>query len=97
MAILDYYHKELKTLEHYIKQMTKQHNPIHLNILQTINGISRTLALTIIYEIGDINRFSSVPKFALYSRLVKCKAESAGTNYGTQGNKIGNAHCLTVA
>jgi transposase len=24
--------------------------------------------------------------------LVKCKAESAGKTYGTQGNKIGNAH-----
>ncbi len=26
------------------------------------------------------------------ARLVKCKAESAGKTYGTQGNKIGNAH-----
>ena len=72
--------------------MAKQHNPVPLNILQTINGIGRILALTIIYEIGDINRFSSVQKFASYSRLVKCKAESAGKTYGTQGNKIGNAH-----
>ena len=92
MAILDCYHKELKPLEHYIEQMAKQHNPVHLNILQTINGIGRILALTIIYEIGDINRFSSVQKFATYSRLVKCKAESAGKIYGSQGNKIGNAH-----
>jgi len=50
------------------------------------------LALTIIYEIGDLNRFPSVQKFASYARLVKCKAESAGKTYGTQGNKIGNAH-----
>ena len=50
------------------------------------------LALTILYEIGDISRFESVQKFASYSRLVKCKAESAGKTYGTQGNKIGNAH-----
>lgn len=47
-------------------------------------------ALTIIYEIGDIKRFNSVQKFASYSRLVKCKAESAGKSYGTSGNKIGN-------
>jgi transposase len=33
-----------------------------------------------------------VQKFASYARLVKCKAESAGKTYGTQGNKIGNAH-----
>lgn len=24
--------------------------------------------------------------------MIKCKAESAGKTYGTQGNKIGNAH-----
>ena len=45
-----------------------------------------------LYEIGDINRFDSVQQFASYSRLVKCKAESAGKSYGTQGAKIGNAH-----
>ncbi len=50
------------------------------------------LALTILYEIGDIQRFDSVQKFASYARLVKCKAESAGKSYDTQGNKIGNAH-----
>ena len=50
------------------------------------------LASTIIYEIGDIHRFESVQNFASYCRLVKCKAESAGKSYGTQGNKIGNAH-----
>jgi len=50
------------------------------------------LSLTIIYEIGHIERFESVQNFASYARLVKCKAESAGKSYGTQGNKIGNAH-----
>ncbi|QFU06675.1 Transposase IS116/IS110/IS902 family protein (plasmid) [Pseudoalteromonas sp. THAF3] len=48
--------------------------------------------MTILYEIGDIERFESVKKFASYSRLVKCKAESAGKIYGTNGNKIGNGH-----
>ena len=52
----------------------------------------RILALTILYEIGDIQRFESVQKFASYARLIKCKAESAGKVYETQGNKIGNAH-----
>ena len=51
-----------------------------------------TLKSSILYEIGDISRFPSVQKFASYCRLVKCKAESAGKLYGTQGNKIGNAH-----
>ncbi|KZN47054.1 hypothetical protein N482_02220 [Pseudoalteromonas luteoviolacea NCIMB 1942] len=89
IAILDCYHKELKPLEHYIEQMAKQYNPIHLYILQTINGIGRILALAIIYEIGDINRFSSVQKFASYSRLVKCKAESASKIYWQYTSKMG--------
>ena len=54
--------------------------------------MGRILALTILYEIGDIQRFETVQKFASYARLIKCKAESAGKVYGTQGNKIGNAH-----
>ena len=63
-----------------------------MHVLKSISGVGRILSLTIIYEIGDIDRFESVQNFASYSRLVKCKAESAGKSYGTQGNKIGNAH-----
>ena len=92
MEILDHYAKQLNKLEWYIEQQAKQHNPVHYQLLKTISGIGRILALTIIYEIGDITRFSSVQKFASYARLVKCKAESAGKTYGTSGNKIGNAH-----
>ncbi|MET1256574.1 IS110 family transposase [Aliikangiella maris] len=92
MAVLDCYAKQLSKLEWFIEQQAKQHNPVHLHILRSVSGIGRILALTIIYEIGNINRFQSVQKFASYCRLVKCKAESAGKTYGTQGNKIGNAH-----
>ena len=90
--MLDCYAKELSKIECFLEQQAKQHNPVHFHLLRTVYGIGRILALTIIYEIGDIHRFDSVQKFASYSRLVKCKAESAGKSYGTQGNKIGNAH-----
>jgi len=92
MAILDCYTEQLSKVEWYIQQQAKQHNPKHFHLLKTVWGIGPILALTIIYEIGSIDRFASVQKFASYSRLVKCKAESAGKTYGTQGNKIGNAH-----
>jgi transposase len=92
MAILDCYAKELSKIEWFIEQQAKKHNPVHLHVLKSISGIGRILALTIIYEVGNISRFESVQKFASYARLVKCKAESAGKTYGTQGNKIGNAH-----
>lgn len=92
MTILDCYAEQLSKVEWYIGQQAKQHNPVHFHLLKSVWGIGPILALTIIYEIGDIQRFDSVQKFASYARLVKCKAESAGKSYGTQGNKIGNAH-----
>lgn len=92
LTILDTYAKALSQVEYYIEKQAKQHNPIHLQLLRSIRGIGKILALTIIYEIGDIQRFESVQQFASYCRLVKCKAESAGKSYGTQGNKIGNAN-----
>jgi len=92
LAIIDCYAKQLSKIEWFIEQQAKQHKPIHLHLLKSINGVGRILSLTIIYEIGDISRFESVQNFASYARLVKCKADSAGKTYGTQGNKIGNAH-----
>lgn len=92
MNILDFYAKEISKVELFILAQAKQHNPVFLEILKTVPGIGRILSLTILYEIGDIDRFDSVQRFASYSRLVKCKAESAGKVYGSQGNKIGNAH-----
>jgi len=92
MEVLDCYAKQLSKVEIFIEKQAKQHKPIHLHVLKTIHGIGRILSLTIIYEIGHIDRFESVQTFASYARLVKCKAESAGKSYGTQGNKIGNAH-----
>jgi len=92
MVILDCYSEQLSKVEWFIETQARQHKPIHLHLLKSISGIGRILSLTIIYEIGNIDRFESVQNFASYARLVKCKAESAGKSYGTQGNKIGNAH-----
>lgn len=92
MAVQECYHRELSQVEWMLEKQAKQHQPTHYYLLKTIPGIDRILALTILYEIGDIERFESVQKFVSYSKLIKCKAESAGKVYGTQGNKIGNAY-----
>jgi len=92
LVVLECYHRELSKIEWFIEQQAKQHQPAYLSLLKSVPGIGKILALTILFEIGDINRFESVQKFASYCRLVKCKAESAGKTYGTQGNKIGNGH-----
>jgi Transposase IS116/IS110/IS902 family len=44
--------------------------------LRCVPGIGKILALTILYEIYDVNRFERVQDFLSYSRLVKCAKES---------------------
>ena len=92
MNILDCYIRELKHVESFIDKKAREHFPGLRNIIRTFPGIGQILGLTILYEIGDIGRFASVQKFASYSRLVKCKVESAGKTYGPSGNKIGNGY-----
>ena len=92
LQLVGFFDQEIGQIERYIEREVKNDNLRDLKLLKTIHGVGRILALTILYEIGDIHRFETVQQFASYARLVKCKAESAGKSYGTQGNKIGNAH-----
>ena len=92
LTMVGHIETEQRKVECFIEKQAKQHKPKDYYLLKSIAGVGRILALTILYEIGEFQRFDSVQKFASYSRRVKCKAESAGKTYGTQGNKIGNAH-----
>ena len=53
---------------------------------------ANTWALTILYEIGDINRFPTVKDFLSYCRLVKGTVASAGKIKGLRGAKLGNPY-----
>jgi transposase len=50
------------------------------------------LALILLYEMHDVQRFDSAGQFLSYGRLVRCTHESAGKKLGSGGKKIGNAH-----
>ncbi len=54
--------------------------------------MGRIIALNLLYEIENIQRFPRVQDFVSYCRLVKCAKESNGKIMGTSGKKIGNAH-----
>jgi len=83
---------QIRALEKHVLDSAKSHDPNAYHLLRTIYGTGKIISLTILYEIGDIDRFPRVQEFASYSRLVKCSRESAGKRYGTSGNKIGNVH-----
>ena len=60
--------------------------------LRTIPGVGPILALVLLYEMHQVERFEHVGQFLSYARLVRCAHESAGKKVGAGGKKIGNAH-----
>ena len=92
LALLGYYDRLLTELELCIVNTAKEHNAQVFYRLRSIPGVGKILALVLLYEIHDIQRFPRVQEFVSYCRLVKCAKESAGKRYGTSGTKIGNAY-----
>ncbi|HEM62265.1 MAG TPA: IS110 family transposase [Chloroflexi bacterium] len=92
LALADRYDTVLAELERIIEDQARVHDPEALELLRTIPGVGKILALTLLYEIHHIGRFDSVQKFSSYCRLVKSEHRSAGKRVGSGGAKIGNAH-----
>jgi transposase len=61
-------------------------------LLQTIPGVGKILALTIFYEVGDIDRFESQKHFCSYARVVPGIAQSGTTSKRGRGSKQGNGY-----
>ncbi len=92
LEMIEYYDQLIPKLEWYIFSRTTQLYQKELAVLTSARGMGRTIALTILFEVDSIDRFSSVQEFASYCRVVKCTHESAGKKYGTGGAKIGNPY-----
>ena len=92
LALTNHYEVVIQELEVAVLRQARGHDHNSFQLLRSIPGIGRVLALTILYEIDDIRRFERVQEFASYSRLVKCQQSSAGKVMGTSGARIGNAH-----
>lgn len=92
MGLVDYYGQVIKDLEYYILTHVRLNHTKDFAVLQSLRGIGDIIALTILFESGDITRFSSVGQYASYARLVTCPRESAGKLYGASGKKIGNPY-----
>jgi transposase len=90
--MIESYDSIIRELELHLVRRAKEHDPQAFHRLRSVPGIGKVLALTILYEIHDIERFERVQDFLSYSRLVKCEHSSAGKKLGTGGAKIGNAH-----
>ena len=92
LAMIDAYDDVLDALEADIEKTARRHDWHSLMLLRSIHGIGKILALVMLYEIHDIERFKDAQHFSSYCRLVKCSHESAGKKSGSGGRKIGNPH-----
>ncbi|MFC1499073.1 IS110 family transposase [Verrucomicrobiota bacterium] len=92
MFMIKEYDTIIRRLELAIVKETKREHCKDFNLLQTIPGIGKILALTILYEVDDINRFPKVQNFSSFSRLVKGSVASAGKFKGLRGGKMGNPY-----
>lgn len=61
-------------------------------LLHSLPGIGDVLSMTILLEVGDINRFSAVGNFASYSRCVESKLISNNKKKGKNNQKCGNRY-----
>jgi transposase len=90
IAAIEFFKKIIKDIEKQIKSQVKLRKEFVL--LQTIPGIGPILALTIMLEVGNINRFAKVGNYASYCRCVKSQRLSDGKKKGENNRKNGNKY-----
>ena len=92
LRMLGHYDDTIRYLERHLEQSAKVHDANNFFRLQTIPGVGRIIAMTMLYEIHHIQRFKTVGQFLSYCRLVRGQHTSNGKNYGSPGKKIGNPY-----
>lgn len=92
ISLLDAYDDTIRELELYLLHEIRQDHRHEFSLLCSIPGIGDILAMTLLYEIDDLQRFPRVQDFLSYARLVKGKHESAGKVTKSAGAKMGNVH-----
>jgi transposase len=92
LDLIDKLDELIGTVELYLTRTAKVDDVQTYHRLRTIPGVGPILALVLLYEMHQVERFESVGQFLSYARLVRCVHESAGKQLGSGGKKIGNAH-----
>lgn len=87
---IDFLKRTVKEIEKEVLKMAVLRKEFQL--LRTIPGIGLILALTIMLEVGDINRFKKVGNYSSYCRCVKSERQSNGKKKGENNKKNGNRY-----
>jgi transposase len=92
LLLIDQLDKLLSETEKQIKMRANQHNGTDYSLLKTVTGVGDMLALSILYETHDINRFPRVQNYASYCRVIRVQRSSAGKNQYGRNQKMGNPY-----
>jgi len=90
LSVLQKCQEQVKMLESEIIKRIRLRPEFQL--LLTVPGIGKILALTIMLETGDISRFNKAGNFASYARCVQSKRMSNDKKKGENNRKNGNKY-----
>lgn len=82
--------QDIKAIEKKVLSQVKMRKAFEM--LKTMPGIGNILGLTIMLEVGDINRFAKVGCYSSYCRCVKSERVSNGKKKGKNNTKNGNKY-----
>jgi len=88
--VIEVLNKQIDKIEKAVFKEVKLKKPYKK--LLTVPGIGEILAMTIMLETGDIERFREVGKYSSYCRGVSAKKVSNGKNKGKGNRKNGNKY-----
>lgn len=90
MQVIQCLESVIAELEKEVMKAARLHPEFKL--LKTLPGVGTILAMTIMYEVGDIHRFPSVGDYSSYCRCVAANRFSAGKSKGKGNRKNGNRY-----
>lgn len=90
LSVMQHCRHHAKELENVVRQRIKLRP--EFKCLLSVPGIGYILALTIMLEAGDIQRFSKAGNFVSYARCVDSKKMSNGKKKGENNRKNGNKY-----
>jgi len=93
LQLIDALDQQIHRLELHLLQTAKASDHNSFFRLKTIPGVGDILAMTMLYEIGSIQRFATCGDFLSFARLTKASHTSNGKKCTATGkSKIGNAY-----
>ena len=90
LAVIKSLDQEISKIEKTVKARAKLRSEFKL--LKTVWGVGTILGLTIMYETGEISRFSQVGDYCSYARCVGSVRISNGKKKGENNTKNGNRY-----